>query len=110
MTAAPAPAPIALAEILALLPEGGWRSHSLGIVANTHIKLFRVDPDGLAEEAHPDWAEAVVMIEGGMRMTVDGAPVTLTAGDVLRIPEGSRHAILPGGHGAFLLIDPEGLV
>ncbi len=105
-----ATAPAVLADLLAYLPEQGWRSHNLGRVGNTHLKLFRVDPDGLAEEAHPDWAEALVMVEGCVQVTIDGTPVTLKAGDALLIPEGVRHAILPGGHGAFLLIDPEGLV
>ncbi|HEV7368453.1 cupin domain-containing protein [Arenibaculum sp.] len=101
---------VGLAAAAAALPERGWSSLILGRVANTRVKLFRVDPEGLPEEVHPGWAEALIMIEGEMRMELDGVGCTLKAGDCIRIPENVRHAILPGGHGAFLLVDPDGLV
>jgi len=102
--------PTRLGEVSGRLPERGWRSLNLGRVANTHVKVFRVDPAGLPDEIHPAWAEALIMLDGEIQMKLDGVRCTLKAGDCIRIPENVRHAILPGGHGAFVLVDPEGLV
>jgi|GEM_PF-735779 len=94
----------------AALPAHGWKSLVLGQVANTRVKLFRVDPSGLPAESHADWAESLIMIEGEIALEIAGAVHTMRAGDHVVIPAGASHAILPGGHGAFVLVDPDGLV
>ena len=94
----------------ASLPVHGWKSLVLGRVANTHVKLFRVDRAGLPTELHPAWAESLIMIEGEIRLDLGGEIHRLQAGDHVYIPAGTPHSILPGGHGAFLLVDPDGLV
>jgi mannose-6-phosphate isomerase-like protein (cupin superfamily) len=102
--------PVGPSAALGGLPERGWRSLDLGRVANARVKLFRVDPAGLPEEVHAGWAEAPIMLEGEIQTELDGVRCALKAGDCVRIPENVRHSILPGGHGAFVLVDPEGLV
>ena len=99
-----------LSAAAASLPAHGWKSLVLGRVANTHVKLFRVDPAGLPVERHPDWAESLIMIEGEIHLELGPERHRLRAGDHLYIPAGTPHSILPGGHGAFLLVDPDGLV
>lgn len=99
-----------LSTAAAALPAHGWKSLVLGRVANTYVKLFRVDGAGLPVERHPDWAESLIMLEGEIHLELDGELHRLRAGDHLYIPADTPHAILPGGHGAFLLVDPDGLV
>jgi quercetin dioxygenase-like cupin family protein len=69
-------------------------------------KLFKVDPAGLAEECHPDWDEALLMVAGDLTLVLDGVHVVLQTGDFLLIPRGVPHRILPGTNGAFVLLDP----
>lgn len=85
----------------------GWRSLRLAQIQDIGLKLFRVEPAGLPTETHPDYAEGLLMLDGEITLMLDRTPIRLAAGDFQLIPAGVPHAILPGGHGAFLLVDPE---
>ena len=85
----------------------GWRSDQMARIQAIGIKLFRIDPKGLPLETHPSYAEGLLMVAGQMTLLLDDEPIMLSAGDFQLIPAGRAHAILPGGHGAFVLIDPE---
>lgn len=91
------------------LPLNGWKNLGLGAAGTAQIKLFRVDPDGLAREAHSDWSESLVMLDGEIELELDGTAYTVRAGEQIQIAAGQGHAIRPGGHGIFILVDPEPL-
>lgn len=95
-----------LADESASLPDG-WQARSLADFGCVRAKLFKVDPAGLAEECHLDWDEALLMVDGDLTLVLDGVRVVLQTGDFLLIPRGVPHRILPGGHGAFVLLDPD---
>ncbi|HET6524477.1 cupin domain-containing protein [Sphingopyxis sp.] len=96
-----------LALATGLLPPAGWQSLVLGKAGDVQIKLFKVDPGGLQQETHVAWSESLIMIKGEMQVEINGSIHTVRAGEYLNIPAGQSHSICPGGHGHFLLIDPE---
>lgn len=85
----------------------GWASRILADMPAARIKLFQVDPAGLAEEVHPTYPEALLMLAGAIRLRLGEQVLPLRAGDFQLIPAGVPHAIEPGGSGAFLLMAPE---
>lgn len=89
------------------LPLSGWTSLVLGEAGTAQIKLFRVDPNGLAEEVHHGWSESLIMLDGEISIKLDGRIHTVNAGQHIYIPAGQTHSILPGGCGVFILVDPE---
>lgn len=89
------------------LPHFGWTSLVLGESGTAKVKLFRVDPNGLAEEVHHAWSESLIMLDGEIDIELDVIIHTVRAGQHIHIPAGQTHSIHPGGHGAFILIDPE---
>jgi len=84
-----------------------WTGKLMGRPGGVGLKLFKVDAGGLAREMHPAYDEALLMLEGAIDLTIDGARISLRAGDLQVIPAGAWHEILPGGHGSFLLVDPQ---
>jgi len=84
-----------------------WSGKLMGRPGGVGLKLFKVDAGGLAREMHPGYDEALLMLEGAVDMVMEGVHVSLRAGDLQIIPAGIWHEILPGGHGSFLLVDPE---
>ena len=91
----------------ARLLDPNWVGKLLGRPGGVGLKLFKIDAAGLAPEMHAAYDEALLMLDGGLDLSMDGARVTLLAGDLQIIPAGVWHEILPGGHGSFLLFDPE---
>jgi quercetin dioxygenase-like cupin family protein len=89
------------------LPLSGWTSLVLGEAGTARVKLFRVDPTGLAEEVHHAWSESLIMLDGEIDIELDGLIHTIRAGQHIHIPAGQTHSIHPGGHGTFILVDPE---
>jgi mannose-6-phosphate isomerase-like protein (cupin superfamily) len=89
------------------LPLYGWASLVLGQTGTAKIKLFRVEPDGLAADVHHEWSESLIMLDGEIDVELDGSIHTVQAGQHIHIPAGQAHSIRPGGQGAFILVDPE---
>lgn len=87
--------------------DSGWHHRNLGSVSDVQLKVFRVDKDGLAEEQHTAYTEALYMLDGQITFVLDRREIVLKAGDLQMIPAGCAHSILPGGQGSFLLLDPE---
>lgn len=85
----------------------GWRAAIVSDFGPLRVKLFAIDPKGLPEEQHDGWAEALLMIHGHCTLMAGNDFLSLGPGDYVNIAKGCRNAILPGGSGALLLIDPE---
>lgn len=84
-----------------------WAGKVLGRTCGVGLKLFKVDPTGLAMERHPGYDEALLMLDGEIALSLEGVRIRLVAGDLQIISAGASHEILPGGKGSFLLFDPE---
>jgi mannose-6-phosphate isomerase-like protein (cupin superfamily) len=91
----------------ARLLGSNWAGKLIGRPGGVGLKLFKVDEGGLAREMHPAYDEALLMLDGAIDLAIDDVCVSLRAGDLQVIPAGAWHEILPGGHGSFLLVDPE---
>lgn len=58
-------------------------------------------PGGLQGVAHrPTREEVLLLLEGGLRITLDGAPTDLHPGDVALVPAGSELRVDAGASGA----------
>jgi mannose-6-phosphate isomerase-like protein (cupin superfamily) len=89
---------------MAALPEA-WRSRIVGRVGPCNLKIIRMDEKGIPHEVHPDYEEALLVLEGRMDLEVGAEQVSLGTGDLYVIPAGVPHRVLPGSFGLLLLVD-----
>ncbi|RKE22365.1 cupin domain-containing protein [Streptomyces sp. TLI_171] len=94
---------IDLPRTAADLPEA-WRSAVLGRVAGAELKLLRMDGRPLPPERH-DTPEALLVVDGLLRLTVDGADVDLAAGELRWVAAGVEHAVRAGSTGTLLIVE-----
>ena len=90
----------------ALLPQS-WHSRVLAQIAGANLKLIRMDEAGIPREAHLDFDEALLVVEGQMKLEIDSGVIELKAGDFYVVPAGMPHRVLPGSRGTLFLIDAE---
>ncbi|KDN81882.1 cupin domain-containing protein [Kitasatospora cheerisanensis] len=96
--------PIDLTETADALPEA-WSSLPLGLPGPTALKVLRMDGRPLPPERH-DAAEALLVLDGVLRLLVDGVPVELRAGQLFVVGAGVEHAVAPGSTGTLVLVEP----
>jgi uncharacterized protein YndB with AHSA1/START domain/mannose-6-phosphate isomerase-like protein (cupin superfamily) len=95
---------IATATVLAM-PALGVRVELRRTAADTDGELFEFDVVGrargfiAAEHVHTNQTEHYEVIEGTMRLVVDGVEHVLRAGDEMETPPGVAHRQLPGDDG-----------
>ncbi|MER5304869.1 cupin domain-containing protein [Streptomyces lasiicapitis] len=85
------------------LPEA-WSSRVLGEVGTACVKVLRMDEMPVGEEAHGA-AEALLVLDGRMELTVDGAEVSVGAGEMAVVPAGARHAVRAGSAGTLVIVE-----
>ena len=95
-----------LIEEAAQLPAA-WRSKILGTTAGANFKIIRMDENGIPPESHPDFDEALLVIDGEMALDVEGAVTVMRSGDFFVVPAGKTHSVLKGSHGTLFLVDAE---
>lgn len=100
---APAPDAIDLGTLARELPQA-WRSRLLGGIGQARLKLLRMDAGAYPEEIH-DQAEALLVLEGRMRLRFAGQVRTVGAGELCLVPAGVAHAVAEGSHGILLIVD-----
>ncbi|CAN7684685.1 cupin domain-containing protein [Pararhizobium sp. LjRoot238] len=88
------------------LPEA-WRSRILGNTAGANFKIIRMNEAGIPFESHADFDEAVLVIEGEMRLEIEGQLISMRSGDFYIIPAGKEHRVLQGSHRTLFLVDAE---
>ncbi|GAA2136613.1 hypothetical protein GCM10009760_16290 [Kitasatospora kazusensis] len=92
-----------LKETAAGLPEA-WRSHRLGLVGATCVKVLRMDEMPVVEESHRA-AEALLVLDGRLELSVDGVPVSVRPGELFMVAAGTAHAVRPGSSGTLVILD-----
>ncbi|MBQ5949991.1 cupin domain-containing protein [Massilia sp. ST3] len=84
-----------------------WQSAIVGHAGNSNIKVLKMDGQAYPAETH-DYAEALVVIEGKMFLSVHDEPVVVAGGEMVLVPPGVPHAVAEGSHGTLMIIDPAG--
>ncbi|MBC2874848.1 MULTISPECIES: cupin domain-containing protein [Streptomyces] len=89
--------------VSARLPAA-WSSAVVGQVGTAQIKVLRMDGRPVPEERH-EAAEALLVLDGLLRLAVDGRPVDVGPGALYTVPAGTPHAVLPGSHGTLVIVE-----
>ena len=92
-----------LASIADQLPRA-WNSTVVGQAAGANVKVLRMDAAAYPDESH-DFDEALLVLDGCMRLAVQGQVTEVNAGEVFIVPAGVPHAVAPGSHGTLVIID-----
>lgn len=94
---------IPLAAIANQLPQA-WKSQVVGRAAGANLKVLRMDDAAYPDESH-DFDEALLVLDGCMRLALHGQVTEVNAGEVFIVPAGVLHAVAPGSHGTLVIID-----
>ena len=81
-----------------------WSSRVIGRAANATFKVLRMDAGAYPDEAH-DFDEALLVLDGCMRLDLEGQVTEVHAGEVFIVPAGVPHAVAAGSHGTLVIID-----
>ncbi len=94
---------IKLSTIADQLPRA-WNSTIVGQAAGANVKVLRMDDAAYPDESH-DFDEALLVLDGCMRLDLQGQVTEVNAGEVFIVPAGVPHAVAPGSHGTLVIID-----
>ncbi|WP_371497258.1 cupin domain-containing protein [Kitasatospora sp. NBC_00374] len=94
---------IDLVETAEGLPQA-WRSRLLGRVGTAGVKVLRMDELGVEEERHTG-AEALLVLDGRLELTVNGRPISVGPGELFLVPPGIPHTVRPGSRGTLVVVD-----
>ena len=81
-----------------------WQSHLLGQIGSARLKLLRMDEAPYVEETH-DVSEALLVLDGALRLRIGGALRVAGAGQLCLVPAGVPHAVEEGSTGTLLIMD-----
>jgi mannose-6-phosphate isomerase-like protein (cupin superfamily) len=85
------------------LPQA-WRSVVVGKAAGANVKVLRMDDAAYPDEVH-DFDEALLVLDGQMRLEMNGVITEVGAGEVFLVPAGLPHAVAEGSRGTLVIID-----
>ncbi|MYT33203.1 MULTISPECIES: cupin domain-containing protein [unclassified Streptomyces] len=94
---------VALRKTAANLPDA-WSSRLLGRIGGAGVKVLRMDGSPLARESHGA-AEALLVLEGTLCLTVGDADVEVGAGEMYIVGPGVEHAVRPGSNGTLVIVE-----
>lgn len=83
-----------------------WKSSVIGQAADANLKVLRMDESAYDEEVH-DYAEALLVLDGCMNLTVAGEVIHVSAGEIYIVPPGVPHGVAAGSGGTLLIIDKQ---
>lgn len=89
---------------LALGLASPWRSTIVGKAGGATLKVLRMDDAAYPEEVH-DFDEALLVIDGQLRLDIEGRCIEVEAGELYIVPAGQPHAVAPGSRGTLVIID-----
>ena len=81
-----------------------WKSTVVGRPAGVNFKVLRMDACVYPDEVH-DFDEALLVIEGCMRLDIHGGVTEVHAGSVCVVPAGTPHGVAAGSHGTLVIVD-----
>lgn len=90
-----------LIKIAETLPDA-WRSHIVGTVGPTRLKVLRMDALPYAEEVHQH-GEALLVLDGRLELSVAGTRWTIESGEIFIVAAGTPHAVCAGSHGTLFI-------
>lgn len=73
-------------------------------MGGARIKLARMDGAASPEEMHGD-AEALIVIDGELRLRIAGANLHVRTGELCLVPTGTAHAVGEGSAGTLPIMD-----
>ncbi|MBT0569127.1 cupin domain-containing protein [Curvibacter sp. CHRR-16] len=82
-----------------------WKSKVLGNPAGVNFKVLRMDGSPYPDEVH-DFDEALLVIDGCMRLDIQSQVTEVHTGEVCIVPAGMPHGVAAGSHGTLVIIDP----
>lgn len=85
------------------LPQA-WSSRVLAQFGDARLKVLRMDDAAYPEESH-DYAEGLLVLEGELRLKLDGELVRVGAGELCVVPAGVPHSVEQGSRGTLLILD-----
>jgi mannose-6-phosphate isomerase-like protein (cupin superfamily) len=85
------------------LPDA-WNSSLLGRIGPTAVKVLRMDGRPLEPESH-DTAEALLVLDGTLRLLADGTELDVHAGEMYVVEAGVEHAVRPGSRGTLVIVE-----
>jgi quercetin dioxygenase-like cupin family protein len=89
---------------LAASQSEAWKSSVLAKVGSANIKVMRMDDRPYPDESH-DYAEALLVIDGQLNLTIGNEAITIHAGELFVVPMGVAHAVAPGSAGTLIIFD-----
>ncbi|MFG3507917.1 cupin domain-containing protein [Streptomyces sp. NPDC047821] len=95
--------PVDIRNTATELPDA-WSSLLLAQVGRTGVKVLRMDGHPLAPESH-DTAEALLVMDGTLRLVADGTEVDVRAGEMYVVEAGVEHAVRPGSRGTLVIVE-----
>ena len=81
-----------------------WKSVLVGRPGRAQLKVLRMDGQKYPDETH-EFDEALLVIDGVMKLEVEGVVIDVNAGEIYVVPAGQPHAVAAGSHGTLVIID-----
>ena len=86
-----------------------WSPRVIAQLNDYQFKLVRLQGDFIWHD-HPDTDEAFLVLEGRLRIDLEGESVELGAGELYVVPKGRRHKPSALEEAKVLLIEPNGVL
>jgi mannose-6-phosphate isomerase-like protein (cupin superfamily) len=81
-----------------------WKSKIIGRVGTAQVKVLRMDGRAYPEEQH-DYVEGLMVLEGCLKLCVQGNRIDVRSGEIYFVPVGIAHSVEPGSEGTLVIID-----
>ncbi|WP_266169226.1 cupin domain-containing protein [Dyella subtropica] len=94
---------IRLTDLAEQLPQA-WSSSIVARFGDANLKLVRMDDSAYPEECH-DYAEGLLVLEGGMVLQLEGEALRVGTGEIYVVPAGVPHSVGKGSRGTLLILD-----
>lgn len=92
-----------LTRLAQQLPEA-WKSTVVARFGAVHLKVLRMDGSPYPAESHA-YAEGLLVIDGRLNLTIDGAEIVVGAGELFVVPVGVSHSVASGSTGTLAILD-----
>ncbi|QEU96798.1 cupin domain-containing protein [Streptomyces kanamyceticus] len=95
--------PVDVPSRAAELPDA-WSPLVLARIGPTEVKVLRMDGRTVPVESH-ETAETLLVVDGTLRLTADGAEIEVRAGEMYVVEAGVEHAVRPGSRGTLVIVE-----